>query len=145
MQKQILCTLLYKGSACTHQAAQIRRPAPVRPPQRRTPCNLPRARRSSAQNIDRYPFLFRASAHTIEFAAQIPKKSGRVPVFFDLKREKVSTVGRNFRTTLERPTVRSSCRRNRGFATATKKQKPRSLRNRVFYFALYVSGISPER
>ena len=34
-------------------------------------------------------------------------------------REKVSTIRRNFRTTLERPTVRSPCRRNCSFATGS--------------------------
>ncbi|MFR8411647.1 MAG: hypothetical protein ACLVB4_09695, partial [Butyricicoccus sp.] len=57
----------------------------------------------------------RDSAYQIEFAVQIPKIRGHVPRsaaekprkdgvrIFDLQREKVSTIGRNFWTTLERP------------------------------------------
>ena len=72
----------------------------------------------------------RDSAYQIEFAVQIPKIRGHVPRsaaekprkdsvrIFDLQREKVLTIGRNVWTTLERPAVRSSCRRNCSFATA---------------------------
>ena len=49
----------------------------------------------------------RGSAHEIEFAVQIRKKPEHVSGFLHFWRKKVSTIGRNFRTTLERPVVRS--------------------------------------
>ena len=49
----------------------------------------------------------RSSACKIAFALQMQKIRGHAPRIFDFWREKVSTIGRNFRTTLERPTVRS--------------------------------------
>ena len=51
--------------------------------------------------------LPRGSAHEIEFAVQIRKKPEHVSGFLHFWRKKVSTIGRNFRTTLERPAVRS--------------------------------------
>ena len=64
----------------------------------------------------------RGSAHEIEFAVQIRKKPEHVSGFLHFWRKKVSTIGRNFRTTLERPTVRSYCRRN--CSSNTKKIEP---------------------
>ena len=49
----------------------------------------------------------RVSALQIEFAMQIHKNREHVSRFLYFWREKVSTIRRNFRTTLERPTVRS--------------------------------------
>ena len=51
--------------------------------------------------------LPRGSAHEIEFAVQNRKKPEHVSGFLHFWRKKVSTIGRNFRTTLERPAVRS--------------------------------------
>ena len=51
--------------------------------------------------------LPRGSAHEIEFAVPIRKKPEHVSGFLHFWRKKVSTIGRNFWTTLERPTVRS--------------------------------------
>ena len=63
----------------------------------------------------------RVSAHLIAFVLQMPKKREHASLFFDFWREKVSTIERNFRTTLERPTVRSSCRPNCSLATAYRR------------------------